>query len=166
MWKEINIRELDQNMVRMIAERWLLIATGNKEKYNMMTGSWGAIGEMWGKDIAVTVIRPQRYTYELMEQNDFFTLSVLPPEISKEVHGVCGSKSGRDIDKTAATGLTPVFDESVYFEQADIVLVCRKLYVSDVKPENFLDTSLTDKWYNDDYHRMYVGEIVRTLIKE
>ena len=166
MFNEINIRDLDQNAVSMIADRWLLIAAGTPEKYNMMTGSWGALGEMWGKDIAVTVIRPTRYTYEFMEQQDYFTLSVLNPEVNKAVHSICGSKSGREIDKTKETGLTPVFDQGVYFEQADIVLICKKIYTSDVKPENFVDKSLDEKWYNNDYHKMYVGEIVKVLIKE
>lgn len=166
MFKEVNIRQIKESAVGLIADRWLLIAAGNQDKYNMMTGSWGALGEMWGKDIAVTVIRPQRYTYELMEQNDYFTLSILKEDVSKAAHSVCGSKSGRDVDKTAATGLTPVFEESVYFEQADIVLVCKKIYVDDVKPECFLEHSLDEKWYNGDYHRMYVGEIVKTLVRE
>lgn len=166
MFQEINIRELKENAVNMIADRWLLIAAGDREHYNMMTGSWGALGEMWGKDIAVTVIRPQRYTYQFMEQNEYFTLSVLDSSVSKAVHAVCGSKSGREIDKAAATGLTPVFDDGVYFEQADIVLVCKKIYVGDVKPEGFVDPSLDKQWYNGDYHRMYVGEIVKTLVKQ
>jgi flavin reductase (DIM6/NTAB) family NADH-FMN oxidoreductase RutF len=166
MFREINIRELQENAVKMIADRWLLIATGDEEKYNMMTGSWGALGEMWGKDIAVTVVRPERYTHDLMEENEYFTLSVLPDEINKAVHAVCGSQSGRDVDKTALTGLSPVFDQSVYFEQAEIVLVCKKIYVSEVKKENFLDPQLDEKWYGQGYHTMYVGEIVKTLIKE
>ncbi|MBR3844139.1 MAG: flavin reductase [Clostridia bacterium] len=166
MFQEINIRDLPENAVSLIADRWLLITAGNKENYNMMTGSWGALGEMWGKDIAVTVIRPTRYTYEFMEQEEYFTLSILNPEISKAVHSVCGSKSGREVNKTKETDLTPIFDQGVYFEQADIVLICKKIYISDVKPENFLDQSLDEKWYNNDYHRMYVGEIVKTLVKK
>ena len=130
MFHEINVKELDQNAIKMIADRWLLIAAGNQDGYNMMTGSWGALGEMWGKDIAVAVIRPTRYTYGFMENNDYFTLSVLSPDVNKAAHAICGSKSGRDIDKTKETGLTPVFDQGVYFEQADIVLVCKKMNIS------------------------------------
>lgn len=162
----MNIRDLNQNAVSMIADRWLLVAAGTQEKYNMMTASWGALGEMWGKDIATVVIRPTRYTYEFMEREDYFTISVFGDDLKQKVHSVCGSKSGRDLDKTQATGLTPVFDGGVYFEQAEIVLVCKKIYVSDLDPKNFVDKSLDEKWYNNDYHRMYVGEIVKTLMKE
>ncbi len=166
MLQEMNIRDLNQNAVSMIADRWLLVAAGKEEKYNMMTASWGALGEMWGKDIATVVIRPTRYTYEFMEQEDYFTVSVFGDDLKQKVHSVCGSKSGRDLDKTQATGLTPVFDGGVYFEQAEIVLICKKIYVSDLDPKNFVDKSLDEKWYNNDYHRMYVGEIVKTLVKE
>lgn len=165
MFQEMNIRELNENAVKMIADRWLLIAAGNEQGHNMMTGSWGALGEMWGKDIAAVVIRPTRYTYGFMEENDYFTISVLPADLKQKVHGVCGSQSGRDVDKTKETGLIPVYDQGVYFEQAEIVLICKKIYVSDVDPKNFLDPSLDEKWYNNDYHRMYVGEIVKTLVK-
>ena len=164
MFQEINIRDLNQNAVSMIADRWMLVAAGNEEGYNMMTASWGALGEMWGKDIAAVVIRPTRYTYEFMEQEDFFTISVFSDELKQKIHSVCGSKSGRDLDKTKETGLTPVFDGGVYFEQTDIVLVCKKIYVDDVKPQNFIDKSLDEKWYNNDYHRMYMGEIVKVLV--
>ncbi len=166
MFQEINVRDLDRNAVKMIADEWLLITAGNQTAHNMMTGSWGALGEMWGKDIATVVIRPTRYTYGFMEENDYFTISVLPSSVKQAVHGVCGSKSGRDIDKTAVTGLTPVFDQGVYFDQAEVVLICKKIYASDVNPENFIDKSLDEKWYNNDYHRMYVGEIVKVLVKE
>ena len=166
MFQEINIRKLPQNAVSMIADQWMLVAAGNKEKYNMMTASWGALGEMWGKDIAAVVIRPTRYTYEFMEKEDYFTISVFGDDLKQKIHGVCGSKSGRDVDKAKETGLTPVFNESVYFEQADMVLICKTIYKDDVKPENFIDKSLDEKWYNNDYHRMYVGEIVKVLVKE
>ena len=166
MFQEINIRDLNQNAVSMIADRWMLVAAGNEEGYNMMTASWGALGEMWGKDIATVVIRPTRYTYEFMEREDYFTVSVFGDDLKQQIHNVCGSKSGRDVNKTEAAGLTPVFDQGVYFEQANIVLICKKIYVSDVDPENFIDKSLDEKWYNNDYHRMYVGEIVKTLVKE
>lgn len=166
MFQQINIRDLNQNAVSMIADRWMLVAAGTQEKYNMMTASWGALGEMWGKDIAAVVIRPTRYTYEFMEQEDFFTISVFNEELKQQIHSVCGSKSGRDVNKEKGTGLTPVFDSGVYFEQADIVLVCKKIYVSDVDPKNFIDKDLDEKWYKNDYHRMYVGEIVKVLVKE
>ena len=87
-------------------------------------------------------------------------------EILQAVHAVCGSKSGRDIDKAAATGLTPCFEHgTVTFEQARLTLICRKIYVSDVKPECFIDRSLLGCYSDNDYHRAYVGEIIKVLVK-
>ena len=162
--KEIRAKEIKDNIIKLISDEWMLVASGNEDSYNMMTASWGGMGEMWGKDVAVTVIRPQRYTYEFIEKNDLFTLSFYGDK--KDIHAVCGKKSGRDIDKAKEAGLTPVFDNgTVYFDEARLVVVCKKLYASDMKEDSFIDKACL-KWYNGDFHRMYVGEIVKVLVKE
>lgn len=162
--KEIKAKEIKDNIIKLIADEWMLVASGDRNGFNMMTASWGCMGEMWGKDIAVTVIRPQRYTYGFMEKNDLFTLSFYGDR--KDIHAVCGKKSGRDTDKAKEAGLTPVFDSgTVYFDEARLVLVCKKLYSGDMKEDNFIDKSCL-KWYDNDFHRMYVGEIVKVLVKE
>ena len=164
-FKEISPKEISENVMEMISNEWMLISAGNENSYNMMTASWGFMGEMWGKKCAIAMIRPQRYTYEFVEREDYFTLSFYGD--NKEIHKVCGSKSGRDVDKTAETGLAPIFsDNSVYFEQARLVLVCKKLYAQDLKEDCFTDKNNL-KWYQlKDYHRMFVGEILKVLIKE
>ena len=79
---------------------------------------------------------------------------------------LCGSVSGRDVNKAEQTGLTPVFDEnSVYIEQAKTVIVCRKIAFQDIDPKGFLDDKIMANYNNGDYHRMYVGEIVKVLTK-
>ena len=63
---------------------------------------------------------------------------------------------------------TPAFSAlgAPYFEQAQLVLVCRKLYADDLRPEKFTDQSLDGRWYPEhDYHRMYAGEVVQVLKK-
>jgi flavin reductase (DIM6/NTAB) family NADH-FMN oxidoreductase RutF len=70
------------------------------------------------------------------------------------------------VDKIAQTGLTPVFDNgAVYFGEARLVMVCRKLYTQDIIPGNFLDPGIEKFYPKKDYHRMYVGEISRYLRK-
>lgn len=164
-FKQISAKEFTERPFSLIADEWMLVTAGNEQKYNMMTASWGGLGEMWGKPVAVTVIRPQRYTKEFIDQNDWFTLSFYGDD--KSMHKVCGSVSGRDVDKTTKTGLTPVFaDQTVYFEQARLVLICKKLYVQKMDPAGIVDPSI-EKWYPDrDYHYMYVGEVQRILEKE
>ena len=66
MLTEITAKEIDKNIIDLIADEWMLISAGDKNGYNMMTASWGGMGEMWSKDVAVCVIRPQRYTYEFV----------------------------------------------------------------------------------------------------
>ncbi len=164
MFKEISAKEIDGNLIKAIADEWMLITAGNEEKYNMMTASWGFAGEIWGNDSVMALIRPQRYTMEFVDNSDYFTLSFYGDE--KEIHKVCGSKSGRDVDKTALTGLTPVFaDNSVYFEEARLVLVCKKQYVGKLREEEFIDKEPL-RLYNGDFHYMIIGKIEKVLVKE
>lgn len=165
-FETIRPQDINENVFDLIGSQWMLVTAGDSNGNNTMTASWGGMGVMWGKDVAVTVIRPQRYTMEFVKKNDLFTLSFYDQQY-KPALGICGSKSGRDIDKAKETGLTPVFQEgTTYFEQAKLVLVCRKLYDSPMDPSNLLDEAVDEKWYPDkDYHRMFVGEIVKVLRK-
>lgn len=164
MFKEINPKDLDENFIKLIADEWMLVSAGKRQKYNMMTASWGFAGEMWGADSVMTVIRPQRYTLEFINDNDYFTLSFYGD--NKDIHKVCGSKSGRDTDKTALTGLTPVFsDNTVYFNEARLVLVCKKQYVQQMDESCFTDKEPL-RWYNGDLHYMVIGKIEKVLVRE
>ena len=86
----------------------------------------------------------------------------------RDALSLCGSKSGREIDKAEETGLIPVFDQAApYFEQASLVLVCKKLYAQPMDPAGFVDKALDSRWYPDkDYHKMFVGEVIKVLVKE
>jgi flavin reductase (DIM6/NTAB) family NADH-FMN oxidoreductase RutF len=99
-----------------------------------------------------------------MEKSDYFTLSFFDEEY-REMLNVCGTKSGRDTDKIAATGLIPIESEnkSIYFEQARLVMECRKLYFDDLKPELFLDEKIHNNYPAKDYHRLYIAEIINCL---
>lgn len=165
MFREISARDISDNIIKSIAEEWMLIAAGDESGYNMMTASWGLAGEMWGSDAVMAVVRPQRYTMEFINNSDYFTLSFYGD--NKDIHKVCGSKSGRDVNKAELTGLTPVFDNgTTYFEQARMVIVCKKQYVQQMSPECFTDAAPDEKWYpNKDYHYMIVGKIERVLVK-
>ena len=165
MFKEIKATEISKNLIDAIANEWMLISAGDKNGYNMMTASWGFMGEMWGADTTLAMIRPQRYTMEFVNKNDYYTLSFYGD--NKDIHKVCGSMSGRDVDKIALTGLTPVFsDNTVYFEEANLVLICRKQYIGELKESEFIDKDPL-KWYeNKDFHKMIFGKIEKVLVKE
>ena len=163
-FREIKVKEIEENFIKNIADEWMLISAGNEDGYNMMTASWGFVGEMWGNDTVIAAVRPQRYTMEFIDKNDYFTLSFYGDK--KDIHKVCGSLSGRDVNKTEMTGLTPVFaDNTVYFDEARLVLVCKKQYVAPLAESGFLDKEILDKWYNGDLHNMIFGKIEKVLIK-
>ena len=127
--KQIDIKQINDNVFETIGKEWILVAAGNKDKFNMMTASWGCLGWLWNKPVAVVFIRPERFTHELIEANDTMTLSFLGhSEEARKIYNFCGSKSGRDLDKCEATGLKPVVLEggSIGFEQARLTLDCRK----------------------------------------
>lgn len=164
--KEIDIKSLENlNPFSKIADDWFLVTSGDENGYNTMTASWGSLGTMWGKSVAVTVIRPQRYTKEFIDKNEYFTISFLK-EGNKDKLSFCGSKSGRDYDKAKETGLKPVFvDGTAIFEQAELTLICRKVFAQEITPDSFLDKTIIDKWYPDkDFHTAYVGEIVKAYL--
>lgn len=164
MFKEISVKDIKANLVSAIADEWMLISAGNEEAHNMMTASWGFVGEMWGADSVVIAVRPQRYTMKFLDENDTFALSFYGD--NKAIHKVCGSESGRDVNKTEKTGLTPVFEEgTVYFEEANKVIICQKQYVSRLEPDKFIDKEPL-KWYpTEDYHYMIIGKIIKVLEK-
>jgi len=162
---EINPLQLNESAFRIIGKEWMLITAGDMENWNTMTASWGGMGELWFKPVVFTFIRPTRYTREFVEREEVFTLSFFD-ETHRKALNFCGANSGRDCDKAAETGLTPFATGggSVAFEEARLVLECRKMYFQDIQPEQFLDESIDSKYYPEkDYHRMYVGEVLRVL---
>ena len=148
--RKIELKDLNDNFFEAISKEWMLVTAGSKDKFNTMTASWGGTGELWGTPVAFVFIRPERYTFEFMERSECFTLSFLGYE-NKDIHKICGSKSGRDIDKIAATGLRPVFTEqgNVLYEQSRLSLECRKLYTDTIKESCFIDKSLLGRWYGE-----------------
>ncbi len=163
--KEINIRDIKKSAVELISDGWGLVTAGNEEKFNTMTVSWGGLGEIWGKDAVFIFIRPQRYTYEFIEKEEFFTLSFYGNEF-REALKICGSQSGRNTDKIANAGLTPLFvDNTVSFEQAEYTLVCRKMASQFIDPKGFIDESIDKNYSAGDYHKVYIAEIVKVYAK-
>ena len=166
MFKEINIRELKESPVKMIADDWALLTAGDINSWNTMTVSWGGVGELWGNDVVFCFVRPQRYTFEFMEKQDAFTLSFFGGKYKKEL-AFCGAKSGRDYDKAKETGFVPVkAGDAIGFEQANVIIVCKKIAVSDIDPKGFLDNSIMSNYKSNDFHKIYVGKIEKVIVNE
>lgn len=162
----MDIKELKMNPFTEIGEDWALVSAGGREKANTMTVSWGGVGVLWGKNVVFAFIRESRYTKEFIDSGETFSLSFLSGEYRNAL-ALCGSKSGRDIDKWKETGLTPVIDEgTVYPKEAKCAFLCRKIAAVPVEKESFLDKGIAPEWYGSgDFHTMYVGEIIKVIGK-
>ena len=142
---------------------WALVTAGTREHYNTMTISWGGLGTLWGKPVATVYVKPVRYTHEFLESNDYFTVSFYP-EAYKKALGLLGTKSGRDGDKVAEAGLTPVFlDGAVTFKQAKVTLVCKKIYRQDMDTAA-MPPEVVDSFYTQEApHTMYIAQVLQII---
>lgn len=162
-----DIRKINDNFVQLIGYDWMLITAGKPDDYNTMTAAWGSIGFLWKKPVAMIFIRPQRHTFQFVEKYEDFSLSFFDRQY-RQALDFCGSHSGRDTDKAGETGLTLAISPSgiLYFEQARMVIECRKVYFDDIKPAHFLDSSIGKNYPLKDYHRMYIGFITACRVKQ
>lgn len=163
--REISIKELNLNPYDKIGKEWMLLTAGGESRgFNTMTCSWGHLGCLWNLPTSVVYVRPQRYTKEFIDREERYTLCFFPKGYKKQLLYL-GTKSGRDEDKVAAMGLTPVTEgEITYFAEASLVLICRKLYRAPIREEFFLDQALREEEYPQrDYHDLYIGAIEKIL---
>lgn len=162
---EFDIKSLDKNIFSMLDDEWMLITAGEENSLNTMTASWGGFGILWNRPVGFIFIRPQRHTLGFVEKEDLFTLSFFD-EKYRDILNYCGTRSGKDVDKVSETGLIPAKSSNggIYFEQAGLVIECRKIYSDSIKPENFLKKEIEKKVYSKkDYHHVFIGEIISCL---
>jgi flavin reductase (DIM6/NTAB) family NADH-FMN oxidoreductase RutF len=165
--KKINPYSIPDNVFSLIDKDWMLITAGEENKFNTMTASWGGFGILWNEAVTYIFVRPTRYTYQFINENDYYTLCFFEHKYRK-ILNYCGSHSGRDSDKIKATGLVPLKTpmNNVYFEQARLFIECRKIYFQDLDPASFLDLNIAVQYPEKDYHRMYIGKIVNCFMKD
>lgn len=168
-FKKIEVSKLNENVFDLIGKQWMLVAAGSPDtKFNMMTASWGGLGWLWEKPVSFIFVRPQRYTFEFTEKEDYYTISFYSEQY-REILKLLGTKSGRNFDKMTQSGLTPFKtpNGNIAFKEARIIIECKKLYSTFLKEENFIDKeTVKTKYPEKDFHKMYVGEIVNVWIKE
>lgn len=167
VFEEVVPEVMTDNPFKLFDKDWTLITAGQADRFNTMTASWGGLGILWQKPVANIYVRPTRYTYEFLEKEDFFTLSFFE-EPYRMALSLFGSVSGRDMDKVKPSGLTPVCDATgaVYYQEARLVLVLRKIYFHDLEPANVRNIDLGEIYGpGESYHRLFMGEIVKVLRK-
>lgn len=168
-FKEITYEQFEHSPFKLLDKDWMLITAEKDGRVNTMTASWGGFGVMWNKSVVYIVIRPQRYTKEFIDHSSTFSLCFFDKSYKKQL-GYLGSISGRDTDKIKNSALTVINagDEGTpYFKEANMILLCKKLYAQDLKPEYFIELGLDETFYPDqDYHTLYIAEVKSILVTE
>lgn len=175
-----NFKQKAYNVFELFDRQWALVTAGSIERYNSCTVGWGSLGNLWGptgrsRPTVTVYVHPARYTCEFLEQGDTFTVSFYPPEYRRAL-GYIGSHSGRDGDKAAAAGLTPVaFGQGVTYAEANLTFLCKKLYqhqftTEDLAPEVQAYYASMPQVYPDFHggwqpHIAFVGEIIDVIDK-
>lgn len=164
---EIPIESLTFNPFTKMSKQWILITAGDRQKSNTMTASWGMFGVLWRKNMVQIYIRPQRYTKTFVDQNDLVTLSFLPSS-HRNALKICGTTSGREVDKWQLSGLHPYYtDGAVGIEEAELIIIGKKQYSQWFDPALFVDPSNDTRCYPDkDYHEMYMFEVLKILERD
>ena len=158
------MERFDVDAFKVFDKQWALVSAGTPEDYNTMTISWGSVGTLWRKPIVNIYIRPTRFTFPLLEANDYFTIAFFPEQYHEDL-SYLGTHSGRDGDKLAMTKLhAKVLEHGIGFEEASETLVCRKLFWQDYQLDNMPQELIRDFYSNaDGLTRMYVAEVVDIL---
>ncbi len=164
-FEEVKPSLLAENAIKLIGSDWMLITAGSADNFNTMTANWGSMGYLWHKPVIFIFVRPHRYTFEFIENSEYFTCSFFDEKYRSKL-SFCGTYSGRDCDKIAETGITPFKTiNGIGFEEARIVIECRKIYAQDLLSECFIDNSFKVHYPENDFHRMYIGEITSVKLK-
>ncbi len=159
---EIPFNELNLNPIKFWNDSLLLTAGELRPgKFNSMTVAWGSLGVYWEEPMVQVVVRPSRYTYDFMEKSDSFTVCAFNPGYGAALK-IMGTKSGRDTNKIEESKLTPRPSKMIAapgYNEAELILECRKVYFNDLNPAN-IDETVETFYHGRNYHRFYFGKIV------
>jgi len=165
----VDPKTLSLDVWNVFNEKNALLTAGDRERCNTMTVGWCQVGRLWNQPVCTVYVRPERYTYEFIDAADYFTLSILPAEHKKTTMVYCGTKSGRDVDKIKECGLTVAYGvgDAPFFEEAELVLVCQKIYVQDMDAGCVVNGEHILPFYGEQggWHRIYTGKLVEAYIK-
>ena len=164
-FENIPVESLEINPFERIGKNWMLITAKKGDQVNTMTASWGGLGTMWNKNVAFIVVRPQRYTKEFIDASSTFSLSFFDKKYVKEL-AYCGKFSGRDENKIEKCNFTVGEEKNTpYIEQANLVMICKKIFVQPYTADSFLDSHIKKLNKKKDFHTLYIAEIESILKK-
>ena len=164
----VDCKKLKPEVFQVFGERNALLTAGDRNHCNTMTIGWCQLGRLWNLPVCTVYVRPERYTFSFMEEQDTFSVSILPAG-QQRVMAYCGSKSGQDVDKFKECSLSVRYGagETPVIEQAELVLVCKKLFVQDMNPSCAKDERV-NRCYTPEqggWHRAYVGEVLEAYTR-
>lgn len=156
----MNLKEFELAPFYNLDKEWALLTVGNKDLFNMMTISWGGFGTLWHKPVVTIYVRKSRYSYEILQNEEYFTVSFYDDDY-KKVLGILGSHSGREINKMDEENLTPIFlDKGVAFLESKLTIVAKKIYEQELDINGVPDEYRDDFYKDDEMHMMIIGEVV------
>ena len=170
MLKETLYTEVIKEAVEQLSKGGAFLTTGYEDEINTMTISWATMGRIWNKPLLTVAVRYSRHTYKLIDNSNQFTVSFpASGTLSREL-ALCGTKSGRDMDKFSECGFKPLEAATVVaplIDKCRIHLECKVVYKQAMEP-GMIDKSIKKTFYdgNDDYHVLYYGEITACHIEE
>jgi flavin reductase (DIM6/NTAB) family NADH-FMN oxidoreductase RutF len=151
----------------------ILLTTKGATGVNSMTIGWGTIGIEWGKPMFVAYVRESRYTRQLLDENPEFTINCPVGEVDGKILAICGTKSGRDMDKIKELDLTleePSKISVPAIKELPLTLECKVVF-KNPQPTDNIPQAILDRYYPEkngirDFHYAYYGEIVDAYIVE
>lgn len=168
-FQPLDIKDVDINPFNMIASDWFALTAQADGKVNSMTAGWGGFGVMWGKNVAFIVVRDSRYTREIIDKADTFSMTFfdMKNKQNRVILKYLGGVSGRDEDKIKNASLTIDYSNGTpYIDEGNIVYICNKLSKTPINADSLIDMGIDEKWYADkDYHSLYIGEITGMLAR-
>ena len=171
MKKQVNVWEYAGHILEQTG-KGVLLTTQVDGQVNTMTIGWGTLGIEWGKPICTVFVRQSRHTKSMLDQSGEFTVNIPLGPVDKEILSVCGTKSGRDLDKIAQLGLTLEPGETVSapgIRQLPLTLECKVIYRQD-QVLDAIETGCRERYYaqgtanEQDYHTAYYGLITGAYI--
>ena len=157
----------------------VLLTTKAEDNVNTMTISWGTLGIEWNKPIFTVFVRGNRFTKEQLDKNPQFTINIPVGEFDKKILGVCGTKSGRNVDKISELNLTLEESNNISvpgIKELPLTLECRVIYkqeqdknaITEENKKTFYPQDVDSSYHgaNNDFHTAYYGEIVGAYIIE
>ncbi len=160
MYKKINPFDAYHETIEKLSGDGILLVAGDPP--NIMTIGWGTLGVIWGIPVFTVLVRPTRYTFQVIEKSHDFSVNVLPDEFKKQL-AFCGTRSGKTIDKIKECGFKMekgIEISTPFLSEATIHYECRIAEKTRLDPGT-MEPLVINKYYPlRDFHTVYYGEIM------